>query len=58
LRFSRKRQDGLAPNFFLGLRRKHLFITTCIEKQCIRPLKQIIIIFSPLNRQAENLMTR
>jgi len=31
---SRKSQDRFAPNFFSGLRRKHLFITTCIEKQC------------------------
>jgi len=34
LHFSRKRQDGSASNFFTGLRRKHLFIKTCIEKQC------------------------
>jgi len=26
LRFSRKRQDGSAPNFVSGFRRKHLFI--------------------------------
>jgi len=39
MRFYRKRQDGSAPIFFFsGFRRKHLFITTCIEKQCIRPL--------------------
>jgi len=25
-------------NFFSGFRRKHLFITTCIEKQCTWPL--------------------
>jgi len=37
LRFSRKRQDGFAPNF-LGFRRKHLFITNYIAKQCTRPL--------------------
>jgi len=40
--FSRKRQDGSAPIFFFyfsWFRRKHLFITTCIEKQCTRPLK-------------------
>jgi len=37
MRFYRKRQDGSAPNFFSGLRRKHLFITICIEKQCTRP---------------------
>jgi len=40
LRFSRKRQDGSVPNFFSGCRRKHLFIKTCIEKQCTRPLNQ------------------
>jgi len=28
----------ICVNFFLRLRRKHLFITTCIEKQCTRPL--------------------
>jgi len=40
LRFSRKRQQGSASasNFFKGFRRKHLFITTCIEKHCTRPL--------------------
>jgi len=37
VRFSRKRQDGSAPIFFSGFR-KHLFITTCIEKQCTQPL--------------------
>jgi len=37
--FSRKRQDESAPKFFSGFRRKHLFITTCVEKQCIRPLR-------------------
>jgi len=42
LRFSRKRQDGwICANLFLGFRRKHLFIITCIEKQCIRPLKPV-----------------
>jgi len=41
LRFSRKRQDGPAPNFFTGFRRKHLFITTCIEKQYTQPLKYL-----------------
>jgi len=25
--------------FFSGFRRKHLFITTCIEKHCTRPLR-------------------
>jgi len=38
LRFSRKRQDGFAQKIFSGFRRKHLFITTSIEKQCARPL--------------------
>jgi len=38
VRFSRKRQDGFAPDFFSEFKRKHLFITTCIEKQCTRPL--------------------
>jgi len=38
VRFSRKRQDGFAPNVFSGFRRKHLFITTRIEKQCTRSL--------------------
>jgi len=28
--------------FLLGFRRKHLFITTCIEKQCTRPLRELI----------------
>jgi len=37
VRFFRKQQDGFAPIFF-RVRRIHLFITTCIEKQCTRPL--------------------
>jgi len=40
--FSRKQQDESAPNFFSRFRRKHLFITTCIEKHCTRPLTQNI----------------
>jgi len=36
LRFSRKRQDGSAPNFS-EFRRKYLFITTSIEKHCTQP---------------------
>jgi len=36
VRFSRKQQDGFATKFFSGFRRKHLFITICIEKQCTR----------------------
>jgi len=39
VRFSQKRQDGSAPKFFSGFRRKHLFTTTCIEKQCTWPLR-------------------
>jgi len=39
VRFSQKRQDESAPNFFSGFRKKHLFITTCIEKQCTRALR-------------------
>jgi len=43
LRFSQKRKDESAPNFFSGFRRKHyLFVTTlkkqCIEKQFTQPL--------------------
>jgi len=37
--FFRKRQDGSTQIFFSGFRRKQLFITTCIEKQCTQPLK-------------------
>jgi len=36
VRFSRKRQDGSETKIFSGFKRKHLFITTCIEKQCTR----------------------
>jgi len=35
---SRKRQNGFAPNYFSGFEKKHLFITTCIEKRCTRSL--------------------
>jgi len=28
----------ICAKFFSGSRRKHLFITTCIEKQCTWPL--------------------
>jgi len=28
----------ICAKFFSGFRRKHLFITTCIGKQCTRPL--------------------
>jgi len=38
--FLGKRQDGSAPIFFQGLG-ENLLITTCIEKQCIRPLNQM-----------------
>jgi len=34
LRFSRKQQDESAPKCFSQCRKKHLFITTCIEKHC------------------------
>jgi len=37
LSFSQKRQDKSAPIFFSGFRRKHLFVTTCIEKHCTGP---------------------
>jgi len=39
----RKRQDGSAPNFFSGFRRKLLFITTCIERHCTRSLKHCLL---------------
>jgi len=29
----------ISANFFFRIWRKHLFITTCIEKQCTRPLR-------------------
>jgi len=38
--FFSKNQDESAPNFFQHVGKK-LFITTCIEKQCIRPLNKI-----------------
>jgi len=39
MRFSPKRQDGSAQNILQDFnRRKHLFITICIEKQCTWPL--------------------
>jgi len=43
LRFSRIRQDGSAPNFFQDLGEDTCSLqpaTTCIEKQCTRPLKK------------------
>jgi len=33
VRFSQKRQDGFAPNFFSGFKRKQFFITISIEKE-------------------------
>jgi len=45
VRFSRKRQDGSAPKFFSGFRRKHLFITTCIKKQCTWSLSFRVLIY-------------
>jgi len=35
---SEKWQDLSVPNFFSEFRRKHLFITTCIEKHCTHHL--------------------
>jgi len=32
-------KTDLRQNFLQRLGKKHLFITTCIEKQCIRPLR-------------------
>jgi len=33
----------ICAKFILGLRRKHLFISTCIEKQCTRPLSFMLL---------------
>jgi len=41
LRFSQKRQNGYAPIFFAVFGRKHLCITTYIEKHCTQPLKSL-----------------
>jgi len=30
-------KTDLRQNFFSGFRRKHLLITTCVEKHCTRP---------------------
>jgi len=35
----------LRQSFFSGFRRKHLFITTCIEKQCTRPLNWLQLVY-------------
>jgi len=45
LRFSRRRQHGYARNFFSGFRRKHLIITTHVEKQCTRALSLKFLLF-------------
>jgi len=37
--FFSKPISRICTNFFSRFRRKHLFITTCIEKQCTRPLR-------------------
>jgi len=36
--FILKTTRQICANFFSRFRKKHLFITTCIEKQCTRPL--------------------
>jgi len=36
--FSKTTRWICVSKFFSGFRRKHLFITTCIKKQCTRPL--------------------
>jgi len=36
--FFSKTTRRICAKFFSGFRRKRLFITTCIEKQCTRPL--------------------
>jgi len=38
---------------FLVFRRKHLFITTCIEKQCTRPLTALMTLF--MKREKDDL---
>jgi len=38
--------------FFSGFRRKHLFISTCIEKQCTRPLSKAVSELPGLNSPA------
>jgi len=39
--FFSKTTRRIYAKFFSGFRRKHLFITTCIEKQCTRPLNPV-----------------
>jgi len=36
--FTPKSPRRICTNFLSGFRRKHLFVTTCIEKHCTRPL--------------------
>jgi len=38
-RISRKTTRRICAIFYSEFRRKHLFITTCIEKSCTLPLK-------------------
>jgi len=37
-----KTTTRICATFFSGFRRKHLFITFCIEKHCTRPLPLIV----------------
>jgi len=39
--FFSKTPKRICAHFLLGFKRKHLLITTCIEKHCIRPLKKM-----------------
>jgi len=38
--FFLKTTRRISAKFFLEFKRKHLFITTCIEKQCTQPLRR------------------
>jgi len=56
--FISKTTRRICANFFSGFRRKHLFITTCIEKQWTRSLSQWLFLyplhnFSMLSVKAE-----
>jgi len=39
--FFSKTTRQIYNKFFSGFKRKHLFITTCIEKHCTRPFNAI-----------------
>jgi len=39
--FLSKTTRRICAKFFLGFRRKHLFIATYIEKHCTRPLRSV-----------------